>query len=233
MSQQTFTPGGTSLAEPPAPVLPMDDSGSAGDDNRRKLLAVGAVVGVVVLAIVAFFLLKGGSSASNDASTVPARHHRQAAAPAAQPPVVKLPKHVAAPVGHDPFKALYVAPAAATTSTGTGTTSATTPTTGGTTPTTGGTTPTTGGTTPARTTPTYHPVWVQLRSATAGTANFVVGYSNGKTLKGQPFSGVKPLHAFASGKFELLSIHNGVVTLKFGDGSPFQLDKTHNTMVVD
>src|SRR3954453_7965150 len=214
MSQQTFTPGDTSLAEPPAPVLPMDDAGSAGDDNRRKLMVVGAVLGVVVLAIVAFFLLKGGGSAGNDASSVPApTHHRQAAAPAAQPPVVKLPKHVAAPVGRDPFKALYVAPAAATTSTGTGTTSSTTPSTGGTTPTTGGTTPTTGGTTPARTTPTYHPVWVQLRSATAGTANFVVGYSNGKTLKGQPFSGVKPLHVFASGKFELLSIHNGVVTL--------------------
>src|SRR4051794_26499742 len=224
MSQQTFTPGGTSLAEPPAPVLPMDDSGSAGDDNRRKLLAVGAVVGVVVLAIVAFFLLKGGSSASNDASTVPARHHRQAAAPAAQPPVVKLPKHVAAPVGHDPFKALYVAPAAATTSTGTGTTSATTPTTGGTTPTTGGTTPTT-------TAPTYHPVWLQLKSVSATAATFDVGLSNGKTLKAVRYTGVKPLHSFRN--FELLSIHSGVVTVKYGDGTPFQLDKTRNTMVVD
>src|SRR4051794_30699819 len=225
MSQQTFTPGDTSLAEPPAPVLPMDDAGSAGDDNRRKLLVVGAVLGVVVLAIVAFFLLKGGGSAGNDASSVPApTHHRQAAAPAAQPPVVKLPKHVAAPVGRDPFKALYVAPAAATTSPGTGTTSSTTPSTGGTTPTTGGTTPTS-------TAPTYHPVWLQLKSVSATAATFDVGLSNGKTLKAVRYTGVKPLHSFRN--FELLSIHSGVVTVKYGDGTPFQLDKTRNTMVVD
>lgn len=226
MSQQTFTPGGTSLAEPPAPVLPMDDSGSAGDDNRRKLLIVGAVVGVVVLAIVAFFLLKGGGSAGNDASSfTPPTHHRHAAAPAAQPPVVKLPKHVAAPVGRDPFKALYVAPApAAATSTGTGTTSSTTPSTGGTTTTTGGGTSTS-------TAPTYHPVWLQLKSVSSTSATFDVGLSNGKTLKAVRYTGIKPLHSFRN--FELLSIHSGVVTVKYGDGTPFQLDKTHNTMVVD
>jgi len=228
MSQQTFTPGGTQVAEPPAPVLPQGDTGS-GDDNRRKLMMVGAAVGVLVLAIVAFFLLKGGSSSSSDNTPFKAVHHPKAAAPAAPAPVVRLPRHVVAPVGRDPFKALYVAPAAAGAGAATGSTTPTQSTTGGsTTPTTSGTTPTT-----KTTAPTYHPVWVQLRSASSGSANFVVGYSNGKTLKGQPFSSIRPLHTFASGKFELLSIHNGVVTLKFGDGSPFQLDRSHNTMVVD
>src|SRR4051812_3045527 len=221
MSQQTFTPGGTSVAEPPAPVLPVDDSG-AGDDNRRKLMIVGAAVGVVVLGIVAFFLLKGGSSAEDSSSFAVPHHTRGTTTAAAQPPVVKLPKHVAAPVGRDPFKALYVAPKpAAPSSTGT------TPSTGGSTP----TTTTAGGTGTTPTTPTYHPVWVQLRSLTATSATFDVGISNGKTLRAIRYTGIKPLHTFRT--FELLSIRKGTVTVKYGDGSPFQLDKLHNTMVVD
>lgn len=230
MSQQTFTPGGSQVAEPPAPVLPAGDSGSGGDDNRRKLMAVGAAVGVLVLAIAAFFLLKGGGSPSADSFVVP-HHTPKAAAAPAQAPVVKLPRHVAAPVGRDPFKALYTAPVAAAAGAPTaapGSTSTTT-STGGTT-----TTTTSGGTTstPTTTTTSYHPVWVQLRSFTATAATFDVGYSNGKTLKAVRFTGVKPLQIFGR-SFELLSIRNGVVTLKYGDGSPFQLDQSHNTMVVD
>ena len=225
MSQQTFTSGGTQLAEPPAPVLPSSDAGNGGDDNRRKLAIVGAAVGVLVLGIVAFFLLKGGGSAGTQDQTFTVTHHPTKSVPAAAPPVVKLPKHVAAPVGRDPFKALYVAPAAAPAGATTSTSSTTQTSTGGTT-----TTPTgSGGTT--STTPTYHPVWVQLHSFTTSTATFDVGYSNGKTLKAVRYSAVKPLHNFAS-SFELLSIRNGTVTVKYGDGSPFQLDRTRNTMVV-
>ena len=66
MSQQTFTPGATQVAEPPAPFLPEGETAPSGDDNRRKLMIVGAAVGVLVLAIVAYFLLKGGSSATED-----------------------------------------------------------------------------------------------------------------------------------------------------------------------
>ena len=227
MSQQTFNSGGTQLAEPPAPVLPSGDSDSGGDDNRRKLMIVGAAVGVLVLGIVAFFLMKGGSSSNSDQTFTITHHPRSSTPTAAQPPVVKLPKHVAAPVGRDPFKALYEAPAAApagpsTTTAGSGSTQ--TSTGGSTTPTTSGT-----GTTP--TTVTYRPVWVQMRALTSTAATFDVGYSNGKTLKAIRYSGIKPLHTFAS-RFELLSIRNGVATVKYGDGTPFQLDRTHNTMVV-
>src|SRR3954451_21205591 len=165
MSQQPFTSGGTQLAEPPAPVLPQGDSGNSGDDNRRNLAIVGAAVGVLVLAIVAFFLLKGSGSSSADNETFPITHHPTKSAPAAPPAVVRLPKHVAAPVGRDPFKALYQAPAAAPAGPTTSTSSTTKTSTGGT------TTPvSTGGTTP--TTTTYHPVWVQLHTFTATTATF-------------------------------------------------------------
>lgn len=232
MSQQTFNPGGTQVvAEPPAPFLPDDDSGNGGDDNRRKLIVVGAAVGVAVLALVAFFLMKGGGSSSNSGSTFTVPHRTHASVPAAaQPPVVKLPKHVKAPVGRDPFKALYVAPAAAApggTSAGasTGSAGSTTTSTGGST-----TTTSTGGTTTTAA-PTYHPVWVQLKSVSATSATFDVGLSNGKTLKAVRYTGIKPLHSFRN--FELLSIHNGVVHVKYGDGTPFQLDKSHNAMVVD
>jgi hypothetical protein len=226
MSQQTFLSGGTQVAEPPAPVLPEGDSAGAGD-SRRKLAIVGAAVGVLVLAIVAYFLMKGGSSSNNSDSSgfVPPHHHHVVPA-AAAPVVVKLPKHVVAPVGRDPFKALYIAPAAA----------AAAPATGATQPTqsTGGSTTTTssGGTSATTTsTPAYRPVWIQLKSFTSTAASFDVGYSNGKTLKAVRYTGVKPLRTFAS-SFELLSIRGTAVNLKFGDGSPFQLDKTHNTMVV-
>jgi hypothetical protein len=228
MSQQTFTPGTMQVAEPPAPVLPQGES-LAGDDNRRKLMMVGAAVGVLVLGIVAFFLMKGGSSNSADGGFIAPHHRVPVAAPAAKAPLTKLPKHVTAPVGRDPFKVLYTAPVAAPAGPNATTTGGSTSTSTSGTPTTttsgGSTTPTT------TTTPTYHPVWVQMKSVTATSATFDVGLSNGKTLKAVRYSGVKPLHSFRN--FELLSIHSGVVTVKYGDGTPFQLDRSHNTMVVD
>ena len=236
MSQQTFSSGGTQVAEPPAPVLPAGDSG-AGDDNRRNLMIVGAVVGVVVLALVAFFLLKGGGSSASTDSSFAVPHHTRHAAPAAQAPaVVKLPKHVAAPVGRDPFKPLYVAPAAASAPGSTGGTGsaaagsgATQTTTSGSTATSGGTTTTTSGGT---TSPVvYHPVWVKLKSLTATTATFDVGYSNNKSLKVLHYSGIKQLQTFAS-TFELLSVRNGAASVRYGDGSPFSLTLAHPTMIV-
>ena len=75
-----------------------------------------------------------------------------------------------------------------------------------------------------------------MNSITSTTATFDVGYSNGKTLRAVRYSNVK---APAAGKqtvfastFALFRIHDGVATLRFGDGSPFLLDMTHNYMVV-
>src|SRR4051794_31396405 len=116
MTEQMVPMGGTAVAEPPAPVLPMDadELGDAG--NRRKLLVVGGALVVLVVAVAGYFLTKGGGSASNDTFVVP--HHKVASAPvapkhhAATKPI-KLPKAYKGHVGRDPFKALYTAPVAA------------------------------------------------------------------------------------------------------------------------
>ena len=230
MSQQTVNFGGTAVAEPPAPVLPGADVDSVSGDNRRKLLMVGAGVGVLVLAIVAFFVLKGGGSSSNDNGGFVVPHHAKHVAAGTTPQVVTLPKKVTTPVGRDPFKALYVPPV------NTGTTSTSTSKSGSTTSTTS--TTTTSGTTSTSTSSaqTYHPVWIQLKSVTSTSATFLVGYSNGKTLRAIPY----PVKAPASGSrttfassFALLSDRNGTVTVQYGDGTPLQLDKQHNFMVVD
>ena len=238
MSQQTYTAGGIQVAEPPAPVLPAGESGP-GDENRRKLMIVGAAVGVLVLGIVVFFLLKGGgsSNSSDTALAIPHHRHHAAAPAAARPPVVKLPKQVAAPVGRDPFKPLYVASATGSGSGGTATSTApggsVSSSSTGTSPTTtsSGTSTTTSGGTTTTPTATYHPVWVKLKAITATTATFDVGYSNNKSLKVVHYSGIKPLHTFAS-NFELLSVRNGTASVRYGDGSPFSLTLAHPTMIV-
>lgn len=222
MSQQSFSGPGTAVAEPPAPILPVGfDDEDGGNDNRRKLMIVGAALGVLVLAVVAFFLLKGGgSSPSSDSFAVPTHHHapKTAAAPA-NPGAVTLPKIVTNAGGKDPFKPLYVPPAAKPSAP---VQSATTPTTLTTVPagSTGGTT-----TAPA---PAYAPVWIELVSV-SGTksATFTVGYSNGKSLRTSTFSNVlaptNSLRTDFGGVFSLLSIQDGQATVQFGDGSPFDL----------
>lgn len=231
MTEQTVPFGGTAVAEPPAPLLPLESDETGDADNRRKLVIVGAAVGVLVLVIAAWFLLKGGGSSDTASGLVPSHHVPVAgnsAAPAAAHPV-KLPKAFKGTVGRDPFKALYVAPAGGGTTAGTttATSSSTGSTTGTTTPTTtGSTTGTT--TTPTATTPTYHPVWLQLKSVYGSKwANFVVGYSNGKTLKT-----VNYFHVMApttsnktvfANVFALLSIQGGNATVQFGDGTPVDI----------
>ena len=65
---------------------------------------------------------------------------------------------------------------------------------------------------------------------TSTTATFDVGISNGKTLK-RAFAYTGTSRCTPSATFKLLSIRKGVVTVQYGDGSPFQLDKPHNMMV--
>lgn len=237
MTQQTVGFPATQVAEPPLPMSADGDVESVAGDNRRKLMLVGAGAGVLVLAILAFFLLHGGSSSSDSGFVVP--HHRavpKAAAAAPSNPVVKLPKRVVTPVGRDPFKPLYTVPVGGGTGSGSTATAAagSTSTSGTTSSSTSGSTGSTT-TTTTSSTPTYHPVWVQLRSVSGTQAVFAVGFSNGKTLKAVKYTVKAPKSgsrtALAS-SFALLSIHSGVATLQFGDGTPFRLDKAHSTMVV-
>lgn len=234
MSQQTVNFGGAALAEPPAPILPPGDHEGSGTENRRNLMIVGAIVGVLVLGIVAFFLLKAGGSPSKSGDGFVAPHHPARPAVAAAPAPVTLPKHVAAPVGRDPFKALYVAPAAAPSAApgSTTTTTASSSTSSTSTSTSSGS-----GSTSTSTTATYHPVWVELHSITSTTATFDVGYSNGKTLRAVRYSGVKApapgSRTTFAGSFALLSIRSGSAVVQYGDGTPVRLDTTHDFMVVD
>jgi hypothetical protein len=225
MTQQTFSGSGVAMAEPPAPILPAGMDDEDGGDSRRKLLIVGAVLAVLVIGVVAFFLLKGGgSSASSDSSFVVPHHKTVAPAAPGHQAAVKLPKVVAAPAGRDPFKALYTAPVAAPSA----------PAKGGSTPTTTTTPPpvtvpngSSGGTV-APPTAAFAPVWIQLsRVNGASSATFVVGYSNGRSLRTTTYTNIAaPTHSLRTefgNVFSLLSVQDGEATVQFGDGSPFDL----------
>jgi len=222
MTQQTFSGPGTAVAEPPAPFLPAGfDDEDGGNDNRRKLLLVAAGLGVLVLVVVAFFLLKsGGSSTNTDSSFTVPRHPAKAASAPHAPATVTLPKVVNAPTGRDPFKPLYVAPPP----------KAAAPAPAPSVPTTTTTIPagSTSGTTTAPAPATYAPVWIELVSVNGTkSATFMVGYSNGKSLKTSTYSNVlaptNSLRTDFGNVFSLLSIQDGVATVQFGDGSPFDL----------
>jgi len=220
MSQQTFSGPGTAVAEPPAPILPAGYDEDGGNDNRRNLAIVGAVLGVLVLVVVAFFLLKGGgSSTSADSSfSVPTHHAAKAATAPKAPAAVTLPKVVNNPGGKDPFKPLYVAPAPKPAA----------PAKSDTTPTTTTVVPSgSSGGSSAPTVASYAPVWIELVSV-SGTksATFVVGYSNGKSLRTSKYTVLAPTNSLRTefgNVFSLLSIQDGEATVQFGDGSPFDL----------
>ena len=250
MTEMNTPIGGLAVAEPQTAVLPVGSDDDGAPDNRRKLAVVGAAAGVVVLLIAAFFLLKGGGS---DTTTDPAAPTAAAPAPAQAAPQagqggqatkaspdkpIALPKPYAGPIGRDPFKALYVAPAAAKPEAGpaasAGSPSASDNVPAVTVPgtTTGTTSPdtSTGGVVPDTAAESaFAPVWIELLKVHAKTATFVVGYSDGHHAKTQTFRKVTAptdgLRTTFAGVFALLSIQSGTVTVQFGDGTPFDLNK--------
>src|SRR3954453_18040941 len=118
MTEHNTSFGGLAVADPrSADDMSSDFVAETDNDNKRKLAVVGAIVGVVVLLIAAFFLLKGGGGANSAAPVTPhvvppagsTTSHPAAAAHAKK--AVALPKTYKAPIGRDPFKALYTPPA--------------------------------------------------------------------------------------------------------------------------
>src|SRR3954471_16010743 len=106
MSQDTF------------PFAPDDEAPGFTDEgenhNRKAVLVAGGVAAALVLGVGGWFFLggSGDDSSLNDSSFVPAKPRTVAAAPkqVAAKPVKKLPTAYKAPLGRDPFKALYVVP---------------------------------------------------------------------------------------------------------------------------
>jgi hypothetical protein len=230
MTEPTAPFGGLAVAEPQTALLTTDAVDDSAPDNRRKLAIVGAVVGVVVLLVAAFFLMKGG-----DETVAPIAPHvalpaagdngqGQDGGKATADKPVKLPKSYDDPVGRDPFKAQYTAPVAAKPGDSTGTTTSGTPTTSD-----PGASDNVTVTSAPGTSTVPVPVWVELlRVKGTRTATFVVAFNTGSSLKTEKFAKVAvPSTADGStvfgGVFALLSIHDGVATIQYGDGTPIDL----------
>lgn len=240
MTDQHPSFGGVAVADPRTATSPLDLGSDEGhDDNRRKLALVGAVVAVLVVLIAAFFMLKGKGGGDNTAFPPPhvvppaAGSTGQSGTAASAPKPIKLPKTFSGVVGRDPFAPLYVAPVAkvpTTTPSGPASNPVIAPvvsvptSTVATTPTSGGTAGTTAGA-PAG----YAPIWVELVRVTGTkSANFVVGYSNGKKARTVSYSVAAPTNSTRTvfGQvFSLLSIQNGTATVQMGDGTPFDLSR--------
>ena len=97
-----------------APALEPESESS----SRRNLVALGALAAVLVAGGAGFFLLTGGEDTSEDVAFVPPARTTVAKPAVAAPKAVKLPVATNVPLGRNPFKALYVQPAAAPATTG-------------------------------------------------------------------------------------------------------------------
>jgi hypothetical protein len=183
MTQTPFAP-----AQAPAPQAEQIEE-QAG--SRRTALVAGGLVAALVLGGGGYFLLSGGSDSSDQASAPPVSfaHHPRPAAPKpatakAAKPAVKVPATSTVPIGRDPFKALYVQPAAAPA--GSGATGSTAPATGST---TGTSTGTATGTAPAPTA-SYALTLLKVSGGTNGSAplfTWSVGGTSKTVLAAQKF----------------------------------------------
>ena len=81
--------------------------------SRRNLLALGGLAALLVAGGAAFFLLSGGDETSEDIAFVPPPRTGVTAPAIVVPKAVTLPVATNVPLGRNPFKALYVQPAAA------------------------------------------------------------------------------------------------------------------------
>lgn len=101
------------MTESPLPYGAVEEApaeAEAESGSKRNLVALGGLA-AVLLAGGAFFLLSGGEEVEDEIAFVPAKA-RPAVVAAAPPKVAKLPVPTKVALGRNPFKALYVQPAA-------------------------------------------------------------------------------------------------------------------------
>lgn len=105
MTESPFPP--STVEEVPA----LEEESESG--SRRNLLALGGLAALLVAGGAAFFLLSGGEETSEDIAFVPPVRTTVTTPAVAVPKAVTLPVATNVQLGRNPFKALYVQPAAA------------------------------------------------------------------------------------------------------------------------
>ncbi len=235
-----FNPFSAAVEEAPAPVEVAEDESTG---SRKTVLMVGTLAAVVVGAGAYLFL--GGGGEEVEEYTPAARAPRAAAvAPAS---AAKLPVTTKVALGRNPFRALYVAPAAGAAASSTTIGTAPTTTTTNTAPvvivdsgpapapvTRGGFAPAPAPA-PAQQAPAPRPAaqsTVALKSVAAGkdganpTATFVY---DGKQVTGAPGD-------VMAGKLLVISLQQDATgswfaNLQLGDGSPFEVHERQTVVV--
>ena len=105
------------MTESPFPFGAVEEAPALEEESesgsRRNLLALGGLAALLVAGGAAFFLLSGGDEPSEDVAFVPPARTAVTAPAVIVPKAVKLPVATNIPLGRNPFKALYVQPAAA------------------------------------------------------------------------------------------------------------------------
>jgi hypothetical protein len=211
MSQDTFP-----FAEAEEAVPFADE----GDRNRKAMFVAGGVVAALLLGAGGWFFLGGSGGNSADSAFVATRTVRPAVvAPkkAVAKPAKKLPAAYTAPLGRDPFKALYVVPAAAPASTGV---------VGTTTPGTTGTSTTSGSTATTPTVPTTTRYTLKLVSISKPSpevrfTTWTVGGTKKVVIPAQRFGKYGELVVLAFSKNAAGVVDKAIIQV--GDDSPMDV----------
>jgi hypothetical protein len=199
-----------------------------GEGNRKAVLVAGGVAAALVVAVGGWFFLGGSGDSTASSAFVPNRTVRPAVvAPkhAVAKAAKKLPTAYKAPLGRDPFKALYVVPVAAPATT----TTTTTPTATGTTPTASGTTPTSTGTgttgttttTPTATRYTLKLVSISKPSPDVRFTTWSVGGTKKVVIPAQRFGKYGELVVLAFSKNAAGVVDKAIIQV--GDDSPMDV----------
>jgi hypothetical protein len=214
MSESSFPFGAVAVAEPPLQPGSLDEPTS----DRRRLMLFGGLAALVLAGVAAYFLLFSGGGSTDQGFVAPTHHAAVApVAPGASTTKVVPPAYNAV-TGRDPFKPLYVAPAAAPPSAAPAPSAPIAPA-----PATQPSGSSTGTTTTAA--KPASPVWVELDSQNGSrTATLRVAYSDATTRVFQNVPAPKAGQRTVFAKyFALLAVHSGYVTVQYGDGKPFDL----------
>ncbi|MBK5307252.1 MAG: hypothetical protein JJD92_11240 [Frankiaceae bacterium] len=188
-----------------------------GAQNRKAIMVAGGVAAALVVVAGGWFLLGGGDEAE-DAFFVP-RAKPAAAAPAAKAPAVKVAKKLPVaykePLGRDPFRALYVVPAAPVAAAPVAAAAPTTTTSGT------GTNGTFGATTPTSTRYTLKLVSISKPSPEVRFSTWMVGADKKTVIPAQRFGKYGELVVLAFSKNASGVVDRAVIQV--GDDSPMDV----------